>query len=56
LSDAEIIEAYLTASMIPDPDAAATYMKPGTVITFTGGRVFETRAGRPGSMRPAIAG
>ena len=23
LSDAEIVEAYLTASMIPDPDAAA---------------------------------
>src|SRR5256886_1172225 len=38
LSDAEVVEAYLTASMIPDPDAAAAYMKPGTVITFTGGR------------------
>jgi len=41
LSDAEIVEAYLTASMIPDPDAAAAYMKPGTVITFTGGRQFD---------------
>ena len=42
LSDAEIVEAYLTASMIPDPDAAAAYMKTGTVITFTGGRECET--------------
>ena len=41
LTDAEIVEAYLTASMIPDPDAAAAYMKPGTVITFTGGRTFD---------------
>jgi len=23
MSDAEVVEAYLTASMIPDPDAAA---------------------------------
>ena len=41
LSDAGIVEAYLTASMIPDPDAAAAYMAPGTVITFTGGREFD---------------
>lgn len=41
LSDAAIVEAYLTASMIPDPDAAAAYMAPGTVITFTGGRGFD---------------
>ncbi|MTV13761.1 MULTISPECIES: nuclear transport factor 2 family protein [Bradyrhizobium] len=41
MSDAETVEAYLTASMIPDPDAAAAYMKPGTVITFTGGREFD---------------
>ena len=41
LSDAQIVEAYLTASMIPDPDAAAAYMKPGTIITFTGGREFD---------------
>jgi ketosteroid isomerase-like protein len=39
--DAEIVRAYLTASMIPDPDAAAAYMKPGTEITFTGGRIFD---------------
>ncbi|WP_158669627.1 nuclear transport factor 2 family protein [Bradyrhizobium guangdongense] len=41
LSDAAIVEAYLAASMIPDPDAAAAYMAPGTVITFTGGRTFD---------------
>lgn len=40
-SNAEIVRAYLEASMIPDPDAAARYMKPGTEITFTGGRVFD---------------
>jgi ketosteroid isomerase-like protein len=41
LSDAAIVEAYIAASMIPDPDAAAAYMAPGTVITFTGGRTFD---------------
>jgi hypothetical protein len=41
LSDAEIVEAYLTASMIPDPDAAAAYVAPGAIITFTGGREFD---------------
>ena len=48
LSDAEIVEAYLTASMIPDPDAAAAYMKPGTMITFTGGREFDHPRGPTG--------
>src|SRR5436305_4596062 len=47
-SDAEIVEAYLTASMIPDPEAAAAYMKPGTVITFTGGREFDHQRGQTG--------
>lgn len=41
LSDVEIVEAYLMASMIPDPGAAAAYMAPGTIITFTGGREFD---------------
>ncbi|MCK1743834.1 nuclear transport factor 2 family protein [Bradyrhizobium sp. 139] len=45
LSDAEIVEAYLTASMIPDPDAAAASMAPGTIITFTGGREFDHPCG-----------
>ena len=48
LSDAEIVGAYLTASMIPDPDAAAAYMKPGTIITFTGGREFDHPRGPTG--------
>src|ERR1700676_2094591 len=46
--NAEVVEAYLTASMIPDPDAAAAYMKPGTIITFTGGREFDHPRGPTG--------
>ena len=38
--DAEIVRRYLEASMVPDPDTAATYMAPGCIITFTGGREF----------------
>jgi len=37
---AAIVEAYLTASMIPDPATAATYVSPDFTITFTGGRKF----------------
>jgi ketosteroid isomerase-like protein len=37
---ARIVEAYLTASMVPDPDTARTYLAPDVVITFTGGRRF----------------
>src|ERR1044072_309853 len=48
MSDAEVVEAYLTASMIPDPDAASAYMKPGTVITLTGGREFDHPRGPTG--------
>src|SRR3954469_22055352 len=48
MSDAEIVEAYLTASMIPYPDAAPAYMKPGTLITFTGGREFDHPRGPTG--------
>ena len=48
MSDAEVVEAYLKASMIPDPDAAAAYMKPGTIITFTGGREFDHPRGPTG--------
>ena len=36
-----IVEAFLIASMIPDPEAAAEYMAQGVDITFTGGRKFE---------------
>ena len=38
---ASIVEQYLVASMVPDPDTAATYMADGVVITFTGGVRFE---------------
>src|ERR1700755_1293434 len=48
MSDAEVVEAYLTPSMIRDPDAAAAYMKPGTIITFTGGREFDHPRGPTG--------
>ena len=45
-TDPEIVRAYLEASMIPDPDTAATYVKPGVTITFTGGRVFDHPRGQ----------
>ena len=35
-----IVEAFLDASMIPDPVKARTYMSPSVQITFTGGRRF----------------
>lgn len=38
--DAAAVTAYLEASMVPDPETAAGYMKPGIAIVFTGGRVF----------------
>lgn len=48
ISDAEIVRTYLELSMIPDPDAASAYMKPGTIITFTGGREFDHPRGPTG--------
>jgi hypothetical protein len=38
--DAANVTAYLKASMVPDPERAATYMAPGITIVFTGGRTF----------------
>ncbi len=35
-----IVEAFLEASMVPDPVRARSYMAPGVRITFTGGRRF----------------
>jgi len=35
-----IVEEFLDASMVPDPDRARTYMAPDVVIVFTGGRRF----------------
>jgi ketosteroid isomerase-like protein len=37
---AQIVEAFLLASMRPDPVAAARYIAPDLKITFTGGRKF----------------
>ncbi len=42
LDDAvRIVEAYLDASMIPDPVAAARFISSDLVFTFTGGRRFD---------------
>lgn len=39
-----IVEAYLTAHMIPDPETAQRYAVPGFDITFTGGRKMKDPA------------
>jgi hypothetical protein len=43
-----IVEAFLEASMIPDPVRARTFMAPDVKITFTGGRRFTDPAGTTG--------
>ena len=40
-----IVDAFLEASMVPDPVRARTYMAPDVRITFTGGRRFDDPAG-----------
>ena len=37
---AELVERFLVASMIPDPEKAAGFMSADVAITFTGGRQF----------------
>jgi len=37
---ADIVEKFLVASMVPDPDTAARYVADNVQITFTGGRQF----------------
>jgi SnoaL-like domain len=37
---ADLVERFLVASMVPDPEAAARCMAPDLIITFTGGRIF----------------
>lgn len=37
---AGVVDAFLEASMRPDPEAAAAFMAPDVRIVFTGGRVF----------------
>ena len=45
---ARIVEEFLDASMIPDPDRARTYMARDVRITFTGGRRFSDPSGSTG--------
>ena len=37
---AGIVERFLVASMVPDPETAARYISPDSTITFTGGRRY----------------
>ncbi|BAT58842.1 SnoaL-like domain protein [Variibacter gotjawalensis] len=37
---ADIVERFLVASMVPDPETAATFISPELKITFTGGRKY----------------
>src|SRR5690242_5129396 len=37
---AEIVEKFLVASMVPDPETAARYIAEPLNLTFTGGRKF----------------
>jgi hypothetical protein len=37
---AEIVEKFLVASMVPDPETAARYIADDLKLTFTGGRRF----------------
>jgi hypothetical protein len=46
--EARIVRDYLEASMVPDPDRAATYMADTVTITFTGGRVYHHPSGPAG--------
>jgi ketosteroid isomerase-like protein len=43
-SAAEIVEAYLIASMVPDPETASRYVADDVEIVFTGGRRFSKPA------------
>ena len=38
---ADLVERFLVASMIPDPETAGTFMSDDVQITFTGGRKFQ---------------
>ncbi|MBL3701878.1 nuclear transport factor 2 family protein [Sulfitobacter sp. BDSS02] len=46
--EARIVRDYLEASMVPDPERAATYMAKNVTITFTGGRVYHHPSGPAG--------
>jgi hypothetical protein len=38
---AALVEQFLVASMVPDPETAGTFMSADVAITFTGGRKFK---------------
>ncbi|MGM4931545.1 nuclear transport factor 2 family protein [Tardiphaga sp. 619_E2_N8_5] len=38
---ADLVERFLVASMVPDPETAGTLMSADVAITFTGGRKFK---------------
>jgi hypothetical protein len=42
---ASLVEQFLTASMVPDPVRARSYMSADVRITFTGGRRFDDPSG-----------
>jgi len=50
--EARIVRDFLDASMVPDPERAATYMAETVTITFTGGRVYDHPSG-PASFNAA---
>ncbi|GLK78478.1 MULTISPECIES: nuclear transport factor 2 family protein [Methylopila] len=43
--DAALVRDFLEASMVPDPERAASYMADDVRITFTGGRPFTHPSG-----------
>ena len=45
---AAVVEAFLQASMVPDPQTAARYISDELQITFTGGREFDHPRGPTG--------
>ncbi|MEF2074728.1 nuclear transport factor 2 family protein [Consotaella aegiceratis] len=46
--DLAAVQAYLDASMAPDPVRAARFVAPGFVVRFTGGRTFHAPDGPTG--------
>lgn len=42
---AEVVRLYLEASMVPDPEAASSYIAAEFKVTFTGGRVYDSPFG-----------
>ena len=45
VADLQAVKEYLDATMAPDPVRAASFVAPGFVCRFTGGRAFDTPSG-----------